>query len=129
LRGIGSVCVLRLVSFAVAQRKSQLGVCIREAESPLWLREVRRWQSSDENLLPPLAFLVSFDLTRVLLYVISQRLVKRTLQACSPKPLEIEPTALLALKEAAQAHLVDVFEQANLFCVHAKRVCFFPVLL
>jgi histone H3/H4 len=35
---------------------------------------------------------------------------------------KIQSTALEALQEAAEAHLVEVFEDTNLCAIHAKRV-------
>jgi histone H3/H4 len=35
-------------------------------------------------------------------------------------------TAILALQEAAEAHLVGLFEDANLCAIHAKRVTIMP---
>ena len=36
--------------------------------------------------------------------------------------LRFQAQALLALQEAAEAYLVGIFEDANLCCLHAKRV-------
>lgn len=35
-------------------------------------------------------------------------------------------TAILALQEAAEAHLVGLFEDANYCAIHAKRVTIMP---
>jgi histone H3 len=35
-------------------------------------------------------------------------------------------TAILALQEAAEAHLVGLFEDANLCAIHGKRVTIMP---
>jgi histone H3 len=36
------------------------------------------------------------------------------------------PSALLALQESAEAHLVGLFEDSNLCAIHAKRVTIMP---
>ena len=37
-----------------------------------------------------------------------------------------QASAILALQEAAEAHLVGLFEDANLCTIHAKRVTIMP---
>ena len=37
-----------------------------------------------------------------------------------------QASAILALQEAAEAHLVHLFEDANLCAIHAKRVTIMP---
>ena len=40
--------------------------------------------------------------------------------------LRFQGSAVLALQEAAEAHLVSLFEDANLRAIHAKRVAIMP---
>ena len=77
------------------------------------LREIRRYQKSTDLLIRKLPF---------------QRLVREIVQDISsdPQGLRIQASALLALQEAAEAYLVNVFEDANLACIHAKRVTILP---
>jgi histone H3 len=46
--------------------------------------------------------------------------IAREMSIC--ESLRFQPTTLLALQEASEAYLVGVFEDANLCCIHAKRV-------
>ena len=41
-------------------------------------------------------------------------------------PYRWQSTAMLALQEAAEAHLVGLFEDCNLCAIHAKRVTIMP---
>ena len=40
--------------------------------------------------------------------------------------MQYQAAALTALQEAAEAYLTYLFEDANLCCIHAKRVTIFP---
>jgi histone H3 len=40
--------------------------------------------------------------------------------------LRFQSTAMLALQEAAEAYLINVFEWTNLAAIHAKRVTIMP---
>mmetsp|Transcript_34376 Transcript_34376/g.45470 ORF Transcript_34376/g.45470 Transcript_34376/m.45470 type:complete len:147 (+) Transcript_34376:202-642(+) len=71
------------------------------------LREIRQYQKSTELLLRKLPF---------------ARLVKEVQCDYTPKDYRWQASALLALQEAAEAHLVRLFEDANLCAIHAKRV-------
>jgi histone H3 len=70
------------------------------------LREIKRYQKSTNLLLPRASF---------------QRVVR---SICSEidHDLRFQSQALIALQEATEAYLVGVFEDANLCCIHAKRV-------
>ena len=70
------------------------------------LREIRKYQKGTELLIPKLPF---------------QRLV-REIAASLKSDLRFQSSALMALHEAAEAHLVSVFADANLLAFHAKRV-------
>lgn len=72
------------------------------------LREIRKYQKST-GLLTPFAPFV--------------RLVKEITNDFTKGELNHwTPQALFALQEAAEYHIVNVFEKANLCAIHAKRV-------
>ncbi|XP_015692828.1 histone H3-5-like [Oryza brachyantha] len=71
------------------------------------LREIRRFQKSTELLIPFAPF---------------SRLVREITDFYSKDVTRWTLGALLALQEAAEYHLVDLFEVANLCAIHAKRV-------
>ena len=74
------------------------------------LREIRKFQKSTDLLLRKLPF---------------ARLVKEILRDHYSRPgheYRWQATALEALQHAAEAHLVNLFEDANLCAIHAKRV-------
>jgi histone H3 len=70
------------------------------------LREIRKYQKSTNLMIPKASF---------------QRFV-REITAQIKSDIRFQSTALLALHEAAEAYLVGVFEDANLCCIHAKRI-------
>lgn len=70
------------------------------------LREIRRFQKSTQLLIRKLPF---------------QRLVREVAQDFKPD-LRFQSTAVLALQEASEAYLVELFQDANLCAIHAKRV-------
>ena len=70
------------------------------------LREIRRYQKSTDLLIRKLPF---------------QRLVKEIAQKMN-LDLRFQSTALLALQEASEAFLVDMFEHVNLLAIHCNRV-------
>lgn len=76
----------------------------------LALKEIRKYQRSTELLLPKLAF---------------QRLIREISQQFS-FGLRFQTNALLALQEAAEAHLASLFEDMNLCAIHARRVTVMP---
>ncbi|KAM3404860.1 hypothetical protein ACQJBY_007762 [Aegilops geniculata] len=72
------------------------------------LREIRKYQKSTEPLIPFAPFV---------------RLVKEITDDLTKGELNHwTPQALFSLQEAAEYHIVDVFEKANLCAIHAKRV-------
>ncbi|KAF7642381.1 hypothetical protein LDENG_00258960 [Lucifuga dentata] len=75
------------------------------------LMEIRKYQKSTSLLLRKLPF---------------SRLVREVCQSCTREALRWEVYALLALQEAAEAFLVNLFADANLCAIHAKRVTLFP---
>jgi histone H3/H4 len=75
------------------------------------LREIRAYQSSTDLLLRRLPF---------------ARLVREIQQSMSKIAFRWQGSAILALQEAAEAHLVGLFEDSNLCALHAKRVTVMP---
>lgn len=75
------------------------------------LREIRRYQSSTDLLIRKLPF---------------ARLVREIQQTMMRESFRWQATAILALQEAAEAHLVGLFEDANLCAIHGKRVTIMP---
>ena len=74
------------------------------------LREIRKYQKSTDLLIRKSPF---------------QRLVREVTHDISADT-RFQSTALLALQEAAEAHLIGVFEDTNLCAMHAKRVTIMP---
>ena len=70
------------------------------------IREIRRYQKSTELLIRKLPF---------------QRLVREIAQDIKTD-LRFQASAMLAMQEAAEFHIVEVFERANLCALHANRV-------
>lgn len=75
------------------------------------LKEIRFYQKSSDLLLRKLPF---------------ARLVKEVQNDFSRKGYRWQATALLALQEAAESHLIGLFEDSNLCCIHAKRITVMP---
>ena len=73
------------------------------------LKEIRHYQRSTELLIRRLPF---------------ARLVKEVQESVTTggKLYRWQANAILALQEAAEAHLTSLFEDANLCTIHAKRV-------
>ena len=73
----------------------------------------------------------SILLLPVLLYFISlpfclARLVREVQTYFFRREYRWQAEAMIALQEAAEAHLVGLFEDANLCTIHAKRVTIMP---
>lgn len=75
------------------------------------LKEIRFYQRNTELLIRRLPF---------------SRLVKEVQGYFYRKEYRWQASAILALQEAAEAHLVGLFEDANLCTIHAKRVTIMP---
>ncbi|KAI5018898.1 hypothetical protein ZWY2020_043786 [Hordeum vulgare] len=71
------------------------------------LREIRKYQKSVNFLIPFAPFV---------------RLVREITEYYCPRVKRWTPQALLAVQEATEYHLVDIFERAHLCAIHAKRV-------
>jgi len=74
------------------------------------LREIRRYQKSTDLIIAKAAF---------------RRLV-RDIARDFLNDHCFQETAVLALQEASEAHLIGLFESANLCSLHAKRVTLMP---
>ena len=74
------------------------------------LREIRKYQRSTELLISKLPF---------------QRLVREIMQDLCPI-FRIQLDALLAIQDAAESYLVELFNDANICAIHAKRITIQP---
>ena len=74
------------------------------------LREIRKCQKSTDTLIKKAPF---------------QRVVHKIPRDIKTD-IRIQSTAVLALQEAAEAHLVGVFKDTNLCAIRAKRVTIMP---
>lgn len=75
------------------------------------LREIRKYQKTTNLLIRKLPF---------------QRLVRQITQDQFQQQYRFQSAALQALHEAAEAYLVNLFEEAYLCSIHAGRVTIFP---
>jgi len=75
------------------------------------LREIRFYQRNTDLLIRRLPF---------------ARLVREVQTYFFRKQYRWQAEAMVALQEAAEAHLVGLFEDANLCTIHAKRVTIMP---
>ena len=71
------------------------------------LREIRKYQKSTELLIRKIPF---------------QRLVREVVHQLKGTDYKFQSTALLALQEASESFLVNMFEQCNHIAIHGKRV-------
>ena len=74
------------------------------------LREIRKQQKSTNLLIRKLPF---------------QRLVREVAHNIDPS-LRFQSAAILALQEAAEAFMINLFDDTNLCAIHAKRVTIQP---
>jgi histone H3 len=74
------------------------------------LREIRRYQKSTDLLIRRLPF---------------QRLVREIAQDFK-MDLRFQDNAILALQEATESYIVNLFEDVNMIAIHAKRVTIAP---
>ena len=81
------------------------------------IKEIRRYQKSTELLIRKVPF---------------QRLVREIMGdvedalKTNDAPMRIQSLAVLALQEASEAYLVEMFEESNLVSIHSKRVTIMP---
>ena len=71
------------------------------------LREIRKYQTSTELLIRKIPF---------------QRLVREIVHKMKGTDYRFQSTALLALQEASESFLVNMFDQCNSIAIHGKRV-------
>jgi histone H3 len=74
------------------------------------LRQIRLFQATTDLLLRKLPF---------------QRLVREIAQEFK-HDMRFQSTALLAMQEASEAYVVNLFEVSNLCAIHARRVTVMP---
>jgi histone H3 len=93
-------------------KQQSIGAPIRQRYRPgaYAIRDIRKYQRSTELLIKRVPF---------------QRLV-REITADVRDGLRYQSTALMALQEAAESYLVQLFEDSNLCAIHAKRVTIMP---
>ncbi len=77
----------------------------------LALREIRAYQKSTDLLIPRLSF---------------ARLIKEIASEKSSVGIRFQSSALMALQEASEAYLVQLFEDCVLCCIHSRRVTVMP---
>ena len=104
-RSAGSIAKTPRAQSLHASRKPR-----RFRPSVIALREIRKYQKGTELLIKRMPF---------------QRLVREIAAAIQPD-FRFQSTALGALQEAAEAHLVGLFEDTNLCAIHARRVTIMP---
>ena len=75
------------------------------------LRQIRQYQKSTQLLIRKLPF---------------QRLVREVVLVSLKLDLRFQSTALLALQEAAEAYLVNMFTEVNHITIHGRRVTIMP---
>ena len=75
------------------------------------LKEIRFYQRNTDLLIRRLPF---------------ARLVREVQTLFFRKPYRWQAEAMVALQEAAESHIVGLFEDANLCTIHAKRVTIMP---
>mmetsp|Transcript_16105 Transcript_16105/g.33017 ORF Transcript_16105/g.33017 Transcript_16105/m.33017 type:complete len:152 (+) Transcript_16105:69-524(+) len=71
------------------------------------LKEIRKYQKSTELLMRKLPF---------------ARLIREVQQSFTTFPYRWQAAACMALQEAAEAHLVGLFEDSNLCAIHNNRI-------
>lgn len=75
------------------------------------LREIRKYQRSTDLLLRKLPF---------------SRLVREITEKMSPVPIRFQGLAMECLQTSVETYLVQLFEDAYMCTLHAKRVTLFP---
>mgnify|MGYP001478908443 CR=1 FL=1 len=75
------------------------------------LQQIRRYQKTTNLLFPRASF---------------TRVVKEITQNCFSGEYRYQKSAIDALQEAAEAYVIESFENANLAAIHGSRVTIFP---
>ena len=112
----------RAARLTTCQIQKQLGLGPLPAKKPrryrpgtVALREIRRYQRSTDNVIRRLPF---------------QRLVREVTRelfdASGGREYRYQANALLALQEAAEAYLVELFYWTNEIAIHCRRVTILP---
>lgn len=83
---------------------------LRYRPGALAMKEIRKFQRNTNLLIGIISF---------------QRLVREISHNFAPY-LRFQPTALLALQEAAESYIVSLFDDMNLCALHARRVTIMP---
>ena len=111
-KGLGKQGIMRLSTKCPANRTKvpRTKKPHRYRPGTVALREIKRYQKSTELLIRKLPF---------------ARLVREIAQDIKTD-LRFQESAILALQEASEAHIVGVFEDSNLCAIHAKRVTIEP---
>lgn len=105
---------LHHMTFAFTNTKLLFSIIILYASTKTGekaLKEIRKYQQSTSLLLRRLPF---------------ARLVREIQYGMTRQPYRWQGSAILALQEAAEAHLVGLFEDSNLCAIHGKRVTIMP---
>ena len=92
------------------QEKGRVSKPRRWRSGTVALREIRRYQKGHELLIKKIPF---------------QRLVREVAHKINTE-LRFQSTALLALQEASENFLVNMFQQVNLAAIHGGRVTIQP---
>jgi histone H3 len=100
----------QLAAKAAATVKASVKKAHRWRPGTVALREIRKYQGSTENLISKAPFV---------------RLV-REVATNLKENLRMGRSALDALQEATELHVVSLLADANLCTIHAKRVTLFP---
>lgn len=82
----------------------------RHRPGTIALREIRQYQKNGDLLIKKLPF---------------QRLVREIAQQFCDK-FRFQISTILALQEASEMYLTDLFENTNLCAIHAKRMTIMP---
>ena len=98
--------------FKISKKKLQGGVKKPRRYRPgtVALRDIRKYQKSTDLLIRKLPF---------------QRLVREIAQNFKTG-LRFQSSAVMALQEASESYLTNLFEDTNLCAIHAKRVTILP---
>ena len=94
---------------SVRSKKSSKGSARRKRRfrpGTVALREIRKYQKSTKLLIRKIPF---------------QRLVREIVYKMKDKDFKFQSTALLALQEASEGFLVNMFDQCNHIAIHGKR--------
>ncbi len=110
--------VVRRAQLAAAKNRRRVAMPIKKPHrfrpGTVALRQIRKYQKSTDLLLAKLPF------NRLV------REITETKAGVVGKSYRYQASAVLALQEAAEAYLVNLFEDSNLCAIHAKRVTILP---